>query len=402
MTTNFQTEWLAQEQALRAGPGELFQLLRDGVSRTKAELADLTGLARTTVSSRLEALVAARLIGPAGEAASSGGRPPSRFVFNPGIRVVLAADIGASHATVAVTDLMGAVLARHSEARDISTGPEDTLNWVIENGRKLIAKLERADGDLAGIGIGLPGPVEHESGRPVNPPIMPGWDGYDVPGFVRRELDVPVLVDNDVNIMALGERHVHWSGEDNLLFIKLSTGIGAGIISSGRLQRGANGTSGDIGHVRVPAAEGVPCRCGNTGCLEAVASGPALAARLRHQGIDVTSGGEVIDLATQGNVEAIHALRQAGRDVGEVLAMCVNVLNPSVIVVGGSLARAGDQLLAGAREALYARSLPLATRRLRIEQSRAREDAGIIGASCLVIEHVLSPAFIERTVAAAP
>ena len=402
MRTNPGIQWQGAEQGLRSGPGELFQLLRDGVPRTKSELVDLTGLARTTVVSRLEALVAARLIGPAGEGTSSGGRPPTRFVFNPAFRLVLGADIGASHAAIAVTDLAGTVLARHSEDRDIAAGPEDTLRWLVENGRRLIAELERKENELAGVGIGLPGPVEHESGRPVNPPIMPGWDGYDVPGFVRRELNVPVLVDNDVNIMALGERHVHWSGEDNLLFIKLATGIGAGIISSGRLQRGADGTSGDIGHIRVPDGDDIPCRCGNTGCLEAVASGPALAAKLRHHGVSAANGGEVIDLAWQGNVEAIHALRQAGRDVGEVLAICVNIINPSIIVVGGSLARAGDQLLAGAREAVYRRSLPLATRQLRIEQSRAREDAGIIGASCLVIEHILSPAFIERTAAQIP
>lgn len=399
MTSDSHSGPQAQPAGLRAGPGELFQLMRDGVSRTKSELSDLTGLARTTVSSRLEALVNARLIRADGEAASTGGRPPARFVFHPDIRIVLAADIGASHAMVAVTDLAGRVLARIGEDRDITTDPTDALNWVVENGRKLIAGLERQDADLVGVGIGLPGPVEHESGRPVNPPIMPGWDGFDVPGFMVTKFSVPVLVDNDVNIMALGERHVYWRGEDNLLFIKLSTGIGAGIISSGRLQRGADGTSGDIGHVRVSHGEGVPCRCGNTGCLEAVAAGPALASKLRDQGIRVMSGNEVVDLASRGNVEAIHALRQAGRDLGEVLATCVNLLNPSVIIVGGSLARAGDQLLAGAREGVYRRSPPLATRRLRIEQSRAPEDAGVIGASCLVVEHVLSPEFIESAVA---
>jgi predicted NBD/HSP70 family sugar kinase len=275
------------------------------------------------------------------------------------------------------------------------------LDWVLHSGRELLAQVGRTEADIAGIGIGLPGPVEHGSGRPVKPPIMPGWDGFDVVGYIRKDIDVEVLVDNDVNIMALGERHAHWSEYADVLFIKLATGVGAGIISSGELQRGADGTSGDLGHVRVPGGEGVLCRCGNTGCLEALASGPALARKLQSQGIEAASGADVVDLAAQGNVHAIHALRQAGRDVGEVLAICVNMLNPSVIVVGGSLSRAGDQLLAGIREAVYGRSLPLATARLRIEQSRAKTDAAILGASRMVIEHVLSPAVVESAVAAA-
>ncbi|UVJ40160.1 ROK family transcriptional regulator [Arthrobacter sp. CJ23] len=392
---------LASEAGVLARAGDLFQLLRDGKARTRAELAELTGLARTTVAARIDALTSLGLVGPAGEAASSGGRPPSKFVFNATVRLVLAADVGASHAAVAVTDLNGMVLARHKEALDVADGPEAVLDWVLENGHKLLAEIGRSAADIAGIGIGLPGPVEHGTGKPVKPPIMPGWDGFDVVGYIRRDIDAEVLVDNDVNIMALGERHAHWSEYQDVLFIKLATGVGAGIISSGELQRGADGTSGDLGHVRVPGGEGVLCRCGNTGCLEALASGQALAAKLAAQGIEASSGSDVVDLAAQGNVNAIHALRQAGRDVGEVLAICVNMLNPSVIVVGGSLSRAGDQLLAGIREAVYGRSLPLATAKLRIEQSRATTDAAILGASRMVIEHVLSPAVVESAVAAA-
>lgn len=381
-----------------ARTGDLFQLLRDGKARTRAELIALTGLARTTVAARIDALTALGFVGPAGEAASSGGRPPSRFVFNAGVKVVLAADVGATHASVAVTDLNGAILARHSGALDVSEGPESVLTWVIRNCRTLLEGIGRSEGDVAGVGIGLPGPVEHDTGRPVKPPIMPGWDGFDVAGYVRAELGTEVLVDNDVNIMAIGERHAFWQDHQNLLFVKAATGIGAGIISSGQLQRGADGTSGDLGHVRVPNGEDVLCRCGNHGCLEALASGPALAAKLRAQGVDAASGTAVVDLAATGDVQAILALRQAGRDMGEVLAICVNLLNPSVIVVGGSLSRAGDQLLAGIRETVYGRSQPLATSRLRIEQSKAPVDAAIWGASRMVIEHVLSPEAVESAI----
>lgn len=398
MQTSPALERPSEDTGLLARAGDLFQMLRDGKARTRAELTAVTGLARTTVAARIDALSALGFVGPAGEAASSGGRPPSRFVFNAGRKVVFAADVGATHASVAVTDLNGDILARHSGDLAISQGPEAVLDWVIENCRTLLRSIGRAEGDVAGVGIGLPGPVEHDTGRPVKPPIMPGWDGFDVAGYVGAELGTDVLVDNDVNIMAVGERHAYWQDHRNLLFVKAATGIGAGIISSGQLQRGADGASGDLGHVRVPSGEDVQCRCGNHGCLEALASGPALAAKLRAQGINADSGTAVVDLAAQGDVQAILALRQAGRDMGEVLAICVNLLNPSVIVVGGSLSRAGDQLLAGIRETVYRRSQPLATSKLRIERSKAPVDAAIWGASRMVIEHALSPEAVESAI----
>ncbi|MGO4582782.1 ROK family transcriptional regulator [Arthrobacter sp. 2RAF6] len=380
--------------------GDLFQLLRDGQARTRAELALTTGLARSTVASRIDALMNSGLVGPAGEASSSGGRPPSRFAFNPAARVVLAVDVGATHVIVAVTDLGGTVLAERRLAQEVADGPDAVLGRVVAAGRELLAEAGRNLEDLAGIGIGLPGPVEHDTGRPVKPPIMPGWDGFDVVRYMQRSLPVPVLVDNDVNIMALGERTAFWPDHDNLLFIKIATGIGAGIISSGELQRGANGTAGDLGHVRVPRGDDVLCRCGNYGCLEALASGPAIARQLQAQGLAATNGGEVLRLVAEGNLQAIQALRQAGRDVGDVLATVVNLLNPSMIVIGGSVGEAGEHLVAGIREVVYRRSLPLATSHLRIGISMAGDQAAILGASQMVTQHVLSPAVIEATLQA--
>ncbi|MDQ0076203.1 ROK family transcriptional regulator [Arthrobacter oryzae] len=380
--------------------GDLFQLLRDGKARTRAELALTTGLARSTVAARIDALISSGLVGPAGEATSSGGRPPSRFAFNPAARSVLAVDVGATHVIVAVTDLGGNVLAERRLAQDVAEGPETVLGRVVEEGKMLLTEAGRTPADLAGIGIGLPGPVEHATGMPVKPPIMPGWDGFDVARYVQRSLPVPVLVDNDVNIMALGERTAHWPEHDNFLFIKVATGIGAGIISSGELQRGANGTAGDLGHVRVPRGDDVLCRCGNYGCLEALASGPAVARELAGQGLAAEKGGDVLRLVAAGNLQAIQALRQAGRDVGDVLATVVNLLNPSVIVIGGSLGQAGEHLMAGVREVVYRRSLPLATSHLRIALSMAGDQAAILGASQMVTQHVLSPAVIEATLQA--
>ena len=380
--------------------GDLFQLLRDGKARTRAELALSTGLARSTVASRIDALIASGLVGPAGEATSSGGRPPSRFAFKPAARAVLAVDVGATHVIIAVTDLGGNILSERRLAQDVADGPEAVLGRIVTEATSLLAESGRTAKDLAGVGIGLPGPVEHATGMPVKPPIMPGWDGFDVVSHVRRSFPVPVLVDNDVNIMALGERTAHWPEYDNFLFIKVATGIGAGIISNGELQRGANGTAGDLGHVRVPRGEDVLCRCGNYGCLEALASGPAVARTLAAQGVEAGGGADVLRLVAEGNLQAIQALRQAGRDVGDVLATVVNLMNPSVIVVGGSLGQAGEHLMAGVREVVYRRSLPLATTHLRIGLSMAGDQAAVLGASQMVTQHVLSPAVIEATLQA--
>jgi len=353
--------------------GDLFQLLRDGRARTRAELALSTGLARSTVASRIDALMLSGLVGPAGEALSSGGRPPSRFAFNPAARLVLAVDVGATHVIVAVTDLGGKILAEHRLEQQVADGPEAVLDQVVAQGKELLASAGRSVAELAGIGIGLPGPVEHDTGKPVKPPIMPGWDGFDVVSYVQRSLPVHVLVDNDVNIMALGEQSAHWPEHNNFFFVKVATGIGSGIISNGELQRGANGTAGDLGHVQVARGADVLCACGNYGCLEALASGPAVA----------------------------RSLREHGRDVGEVLATVVNLLNPSVIVVGGSFGETGEHVVAGIREVVYRRSPPLATSHLRISVSRAGSQAGVLGASQLVTQYVLSPAIIEATLAGA-
>jgi predicted NBD/HSP70 family sugar kinase len=225
---------------------------------------------------------------------------------------------------------------------------------------------------------------------------MPGWDNVAVPQRLQRLLvPVPVLVDNDVNLMALGEHRSTWRDETDLLVVKVATGIGAGIIADGELRRGALGSAGDIGHVAVPHAPDVLCRCGNTGCLEAVASGSAVAAALRAQGLDAETAADVVALVRAGDLAASHAVRQAGRDLGAVLAVCVSMLNPSVIVVGGGLAGVGEHLVAGIREVVYRRSLPLATQHLRIVTSQIGSRAAVVGASSMAVDHVLSPTAIE-------
>lgn len=380
------------------GVGEMFQLLRDGRPRTRAELAQVTGQARSTIAARIDLLLSLGLVGPAGEATSTGGRPPATFAFQPSARIVLAVDVGATHARLAVTDLASTVLAEHEEPIAIADGPGPVLERVAALGRTLVDRAGRSTADLVSVGVGLPGPVDHATGRPTNPPIMPGWDDADVPGMLRGLLDVPVLVDNDVNIMALGEHRTEFPRVDHLLFVKVATGIGAGVISDGAIRRGAQGAAGDLGHIEVPGGEHLLCRCGNTGCLEALASGRAIAAALSEQGLSASSSADVVALVRAGNVPATHAVREAGRSIGGVLAAAVSMLNPSVIVIGGNLAEAGEHLLAGIREVVYKRSLPLATQHLRIVATRTGGRAGVLGASTMAIEHVLSPEAIEGLV----
>lgn len=379
-----------------AKAGEFLQLLRDGRPRTRAELAQATGMARSTVASRVDTLLQLGYVSPVGDSTSTGGRPPSLFALNPNARVVVGADLGATHARAVLANLAGEVKAEFWEMLPIAAGPEVVVGWLATTVGRLLEEAGCTASDLAAIGVGLPGPVEFQTGRPVMPPIMPGWDGYDLPARLHQDYEVPVLVDNDVNIMALGEHKANLPTDDDILFVKVATGIGAGIIAGGHLERGAQGTAGDLGHVRVPGGPDTICTCGNVGCLEAVASGPAIAKAL---GLKAEAGQNVPSLVAQrvrdGDAEAIAAVRQAGRDLGSVLATCVSLLNPSVIVVGGSLAQVGEHLLAGIREVVYQRSLPLATKHLRIIASSAGTHAGVLGAVALATEFSLSPAAIE-------
>ncbi|MFC9352605.1 ROK family protein [Arthrobacter sp. NPDC057013] len=373
------------------GPGELLHILRDGRPRTRADLAGITGLGRGAISSRLEPLLRLGLVAPVSGAPSTGGRPSARLAFNPGAGLAAAADVGATHATMAVTDLSGRVLMESTERLEISSGPEPVLDWLTLTLTGQLKEMKRPAADILAVGIGLPGPVEHSTGKPISPPIMPGWDGFDVPAYVQQSFDVPVLVDNDVNLMALGERATRWPNEDNMIFLKVATGIGSGVVSGGILQRGAAGVAGDVGHIAVSRGAGILCRCGKSACLEAIAGAPAIAAQLRENGLEAISGNDVVTLVRSGDLAAIQAVRQAGRDIGEMLNMCVSFINPSLIVVGGSLAQSGEHLIAGIRETVYARSTPLATQHLNITQSETGLEAGVVGASILAIEYALAP-----------
>jgi predicted NBD/HSP70 family sugar kinase len=380
--------------------GALLGVIRNGTAVTRADLARHAGLARSTVAQRVDALLAAGLVYDAGGSASTGGRPPTVLAFNHAAGVVLVADLGATHARIALTDLAGAPLAERASDLDIALGPDEVLGWVSARFTELLKETGHSPSQVRGIGIGVPGPVEFASGQPFNPPIMPGWDGYSIPGWFAERYAAPVLVDNDVNIMARGEHWVHWRDTEHLLLVKVGTGIGCGIVAGGQIHHGARGAAGDIGHIRATSEE-IVCRCGNVGCLEAVAGGQALAQRLAAEGADTANSRDVVQLVRSGDATAMRMVREAGRSLGEVLAGTVNFFNPAVIVIGGDIAEAQAQLIAGVREGIFSRSLALATRDLRIVPCQLGDRAGITGAAMMAIDHVLSPDAVDRALQAA-
>jgi predicted NBD/HSP70 family sugar kinase len=375
------------------GPDYLLRLIRDGDGITRADLGRRTGLARSTITQRLEQLQSLGLLKEMGGSESTGGRPPRRLAFNEDAALVLAADLGATHSRLAVTNLGGRVLAEDRGEIEIADGPEVVLEWVEQRFGALLEKVGGERTAVAGIGIGVPGPVENSTGLPRNPPIMPGWDGFPIPERFAERFGAPVLVDNDVNIMALGEHWSHWREVEHLLFVKVGTGIGCGIVVDGRIHRGADGAAGDLGHVRIPVDEDhedVTCSCGNVNCLEALAGGGAMARKLSAEGVEVANSRALVELTRAGLPAAVQLVRHSGRLIGEVLAAAVNFYNPSVIVIGGDVADAQEQLLASVREVVYQRSLPLATRHLRIVRSPLEDRAGVIGAAAMVTERVLA------------
>ena len=377
------------------GAGRLLELVRTGAADTRLALTRESGLARATVNDRLELLLDAGLIHTNGSAASTGGRRAASFAFNEGSGVVYVADLGASQAALAVCDLGANVLVREHHEIDIAAGPEGNLALVRERIGPLLAAAGRTEADLVAVTVGVPGPVQSVPPRVVAPPIMTGWDDVVVPDALGLELPVPVLVGNDVNLMALGEHRARFADQEHILVVKVGTGVGSGIIVARNLHQGAEGAAGDIGHIPVPGID-EQCVCGRTGCVEAKAGGWAIARDLRALGHDVPSSREVVAMIRAREPDAMRLVNEGARLLGMAIADAVNVINPSTVVLGGDLATAHEHLLAHVREVVYARSLPLATRSLDIVVSKLGDRAGILGGAYLAIEHRLRPEALDQ------
>ncbi|MFF5441057.1 ROK family protein [Streptomyces achromogenes] len=390
----------------QAGAGDLLALVRNGRAVTRGALQQATGLSRATVGQRLDRLFRAGWLreGAGGPVDSPlGGRPSITLEFDDSHAVVLAADLDTRHARAAVLSLTGEILAEQAGTLVVEEGPEAVLGELGGWFEELLTKAGHRAEEVCGIGLAVPGPVDSETGRVVQPPIMPGWDGYDIRGRMSRVFTgrtgapaIPVLVDNDANLMAYGEQRTGYPGCTAFVLVKVSTGIGAGVVVDGSIYRGVDGGAGDIGHIRVGAD--ALCRCGSRGCLAAVASGGAVARRLAASGVPATSGSDVRDLLAAGHPEAAALAREAGRQVGDVLATVVTLLNPGVLMIAGDLA--GTPFLTGVRELLYQRALPRSTAHLDVVTSRLGDRAGLVGAGALVVEHLYAPERVEERLAA--
>ncbi|MFJ5064630.1 ROK family protein [Streptomyces nigra] len=388
--------------------GELLELIRSGRANTRSDLQQVTGLSRSTVGQRLDLLNRAgwlkHTVGP-----STGGRPIQQIVFDPSHAAVIAVDLETRHARAAVLDLAGTILAEQTGPMRISDGPDDVLDALAGWFPELITAAGVDAERVCGIGLSVPGPVDWNTGRVVQPPIMPGWDQFPIRERLQRAYaehvgpsmengPVPVFVDNDANLIALAEHQANHRDCTAFVLVKVSTGIGAGVVVGDEVYRGIDGGAGDIGHIRLHDRPDALCMCGSHGCLAAVASGRALAGHLSALGTDAASASDVKRLLAEGNPDAIRLAREAGRRAGEVLVTVVSLLNPGVLMIAGELS--GAPFMTGVRELLYQRAFPRATANLQVVTSRLGDHAGVIGAASMVVQFLYSPARADTRLAA--
>ncbi|WNM23590.1 ROK family transcriptional regulator [Demequina capsici] len=363
---------------------EVLGVLRDGRPRTKSELAEELGKVRSTISLRLAELIEAGLVTQLQGSTSTKGRAPAMFALATDARIIGAVALTSDSAVVALTDLIGTVLDR----RDLEVPEDASLTDLVRLASAtlldLLDGLGRSAGDLVGIGVGVPGPVDPAESAVGEAQRPPANGRHPAVALLQQEFPVRVIVDNEANVATVGEWVESWAELENLIMVTVSARIDAGIIASAGLIRGADGGAGSIGHIRVPVDEPRLCRCGQLGCLETIASGSGLVQTLSSEGRDVHTTDDVVALVRSGDPAAVLAVREAGRALGTVLAGVAATLNPSAIVLGGDVAQVGEPLLAGIREAVYGLSQPLTTNSLRIAIARNLELASIVGASRLV------------------
>jgi len=388
---------LEVHSAAPATAGELLDLVRTGRASTRSQLRALTGLSRTAITTRVAALTSAGLLQLGEELASTGGRPPGALVFNHRAGVVVAVAIGRSRSQLAVLDLDGGELVGDSRDHEVGVGPDELMPQIAARLEALLAPVEPP---VLGIGLSLPGTLDRVRALSVGSPVMSGWDGVELAPYLEVAADAPLFVGNDADVLARSELLGGAGDLGDVLVVKASTGLGLGIVADGRVLAGHLGAAGEIGHTKVPGAAGLACRCGATGCVETLAAGWALVAKAREAGHEVEHVRDLVALALQGDALARGLLRDSGRELGEVLAVAINLLNPAAVVIGGDMAGAFDFYLAGVRESVYALAAPLATRDLLFLPATHGDRAGVVGCAALALDHVLSPAAVDARLAA--
>ena len=389
-------------QQLSAAEMNLLQTVfwSPGISRNA--LAGRLGFSRSKANALAAGLVEQGMLEETGLQDSSGGRRPETLQLARSLGVLIGVDLGATSLDVAVMRSDLTVLTRHAEDADVRADPGVLLARVRDVMRELLARTGVPAQSLISIGMGVPGPVDFASAQLVNPPLMPKWDGFSIRDYLGEAFSAPVFVDNDVNLMALGELWRLQRSLPNFLVIKVGTGIGCGIVCHGEVYRGANGSAGDVGHICVDQA-GPRCHCGNLGCVEAMAAAPAitrlateaaqagesaaLAEMLRASGS--LSAIDVGQASRNGDAAANAIIQRAGSLIGQMLASVVNFFNPSHVFIGGGVTQIGPLLLASVRQSVYHRSLALSTRHLEIQYTPLGAQGGLIGAGALAMLETL-------------
>lgn len=365
-------------------------------------LSSRLDFSKSKVNSLVAGLLEQGVLEETGLQVSSGGRRPESLCLAGSLGVLIGADLGATSLEIAILKPDLTVLARHGEAADVRAGPGVVLARMRTLMRDLLQQAGATPQQVIAIGMGVPGPVDFESGQLVNPPLMPDWDAFSIRDYLREDYAAPVFVDNDVNLMALGELWRLQRGLQNFLVIKVGTGIGCGIVCHGEVYRGANGSAGDVGHICVDQ-DGPRCHCGNVGCVEVMAAAPAITRRA----VEAAQNGESAMLAESlrqngsltaidvgqasrnGDAAANAIIQRAGSLIGQMLASVVNFFNPSHVFIGGGVTRIGPLFLASVRQSVYHRSLALSTRHLEIQYTPLGEDAGVVGAGVLAMQEAL-------------
>lgn len=397
---------LAQVAPVPAALHSVLTLVARREAASRAEIALRTGLARSTVGQQVDELLGCGLLRETLVDTSVRGRPPRTLGINPAAGTLAVANVGVSATWVAVTDLTGEMIAKDRLPIRVDAGPERVLDAAVARIRSLLEEHDREPGRVRQTVMGLPGPVDFRRRCAVRPPVMPGWDGYPVGQYLENALGAPAIVDNDVNLMAIGEVEQGAHGETPLLFVEVGIGIGTSLVTAeGVVHRGAEGAAGDIGHIRVAGHDDVLCDCGQSGCLDAVASCRAI---LRNLGLaeatdeDPSHGVHALSRRlAAGDALALREVGRAGTEIGALAAMLVHVFNPSSLVLAGPVTEACDELLSSVRAMVYSRAPSLATRKLVITTSQLAERAALIGATVLAFRHVFSRTGVAKLLAAA-
>ncbi|MER5683815.1 ROK family transcriptional regulator [Streptomyces sp. NPDC002205] len=385
----------SQTSLHRANLERVVRAVRMAGSLTQAEIARSTGLSAATVSNIVRELKDGGTVEVT--PTSAGGRRARSVSLSGDAGIVIGVDFGHTHLRVAVGNLAHQVLAEESEPLDVDASSAQGFGRAEQLVNRLIETTGISPGKVIGVGLGVPGPIDVESGTLGSTSILPGWTGINPSEELAARLGVPVYVDNDANLGALGE--MVWGsgrGVKDLAYIKVASGVGSGLVIDGHIYRGPGGTAGEIGHITLDES-GPVCRCGNRGCLETFTAARYVLPLLRpSHGPDLTME-RVVQLAREGDPGCRRVIGDVGRHIGSGVANLCNLLNPSRVVLGGSLAEAGELVLAPIRDSVSRYAIPSAARQLSVLPGALGARAEVLGALALVLSEMGDSTLLEST-----